>query len=90
MGQQAVAFLIAGDEAEFYRVAFLGGQDTLYDKAGRHYYKNCYIQGSIDFVFGAGDAYFDVCHTLHPHFALDYISPAPDYKRTESGTVFRA
>ena len=61
MGQQAVAFLIAGDKAQFYRVAFLGAQDTLYDKKGRHYYKDCYMKGSIDFIFGAGEAYFDVC-----------------------------
>ncbi|KAG0557848.1 hypothetical protein KC19_11G161400 [Ceratodon purpureus] len=62
VGQQAVAFRIEGDKAEFYRVAFLGGQDTLYDKKGRHYYKDCYIKGSIDFIFGAGNAFFERCN----------------------------
>lgn len=61
VGQQAVAFRIEGDQAQFLRVAFLGAQDTLYDKKGRHYYKDCYVKGSIDFVFGGGKAYFDRC-----------------------------
>lgn len=64
VGQQAVAFRIEGDKAQFYRVAFLGAQDTLYDKQGRHYFKDCYIQGSIDFVFGDGQSYYETCH-LH-------------------------
>jgi pectinesterase len=64
VAQQAVAFLIAGDKAQFYRVAFLGAQDTLYDKKGRHYYKDCYMKGSIDFIFGAGEAYFDRCNLV--------------------------
>lgn len=90
VGQQAVAFLIEGDEAEFYRVAFLGGQDTLYDKAGRHYYKNCYIQGSIDFIFGAGDAYFDGC--VLNSIAAPYSGSLTAQKKTTenqiSGFVF--
>lgn len=28
---------------------------------GRHYYKNCYIQGDVDFIFGGATAYFDGC-----------------------------
>jgi pectinesterase len=64
VGQQAVAFRIEGDKAQFLRVAFLGAQDTLYDKKGRHYFKDCYIKGSIDFVFGAGLSYYDTCHLV--------------------------
>lgn len=60
VGQQAVALRIEGDYAQFTSVAFLGAQDTLYDKKGRHYFKDCYIEGSIDFVFGGGLSYYDV------------------------------
>lgn len=28
---------------------------------GRHYYKNCYLEGDIDFVFGSATAYFEGC-----------------------------
>lgn len=70
MGQQAVALRIEGDYAQFYRVAFLGAQDTLYDKKGRHYFKDCYIKGSIDFIFGAGLSYYDVWLASFHHFKL--------------------
>ncbi|KAJ7542687.1 hypothetical protein O6H91_09G006700 [Diphasiastrum complanatum] len=52
IGKQAVAFRISGDSAAIYNCSFYGAQDTLYDHSGRHYFKNCYIQGSIDFIFG--------------------------------------
>jgi pectinesterase len=60
VGRQAVAFLIQGDMAAFYDCSFYGAQDTLYDKAGRHYFKDCYIQGSIDFIFGDGQSLYEV------------------------------
>lgn len=28
---------------------------------GRHLYKNCYIRGDVDFIFGSAIAYFDKC-----------------------------
>lgn len=60
VGRQAVAFLIEGDMAQFYNCSFYGAQDTLYDKRGRHYWKDCFIQGSIDFIFGDGQSYYEV------------------------------
>ncbi|KAG0631075.1 hypothetical protein M758_1G225600 [Ceratodon purpureus] len=63
-GRQGAAFRIAGDKAAFYNCEFYGGQDTLCDDTGRHYFKNCYIQGSIDFVFGNGQSMY-MASTLH-------------------------
>ncbi|MCO5599400.1 hypothetical protein L7F22_053503 [Adiantum nelumboides] len=65
-GRQAVAFKIAGDKGALYECNFLGAQDTLYDDHGRHYFENCYIQGSIDFIFGDGQSLYKGCklHTL--------------------------
>ena len=60
-GKQAVALRISADTAAFVGCRFLGGQDTLYDHFGRHYYKGCYIEGSVDFIFGNGLSYFEVC-----------------------------
>lgn len=60
MGKQAVALRLSGDKAALFNVAILGAQDTLYDHMGRHYFQNCYIQGSIDFVFGNGRSYYKV------------------------------
>ena len=53
-GRQAAAIRISGDMAAFHGCHFLGAQDTLYDHKGRHYFQDCYIEGSIDFIFGDG------------------------------------
>ncbi|KAM3383305.1 hypothetical protein P3S68_008880 [Capsicum galapagoense] len=59
IGKQAVAFRISADTAAFVGCKFLGAQDTLYDHLGRHYYKDCYIEGSVDFIFGNGLSFFE-------------------------------
>jgi pectinesterase len=64
VGRQAVAVRVQGDLAAFYRCRFYGAQDTLYDKNGRHYYYNCYIEGSIDFIFGDARSLFVVSATV--------------------------
>ncbi|XP_072956483.1 putative pectinesterase 11 [Typha angustifolia] len=60
----AVALSISGDRVAFYTCRFISYQDTLLDAVGRHYYKNCYIEGATDFVCGNGQSLFDRCH-LH-------------------------
>ncbi|XP_050216843.1 probable pectinesterase 53 [Mercurialis annua] len=62
IGKQAVAFRISADTAAFLGCRFLGAQDTLYDHLGRHYYKDCYIEGSVDFIFGNALSLFEGCH----------------------------
>jgi len=61
VGWQAVAIMIHSDRAEFRRCRFLGWQDTLYTATGRQYYKDCYIEGHVDFIFGNATAVFDNC-----------------------------
>lgn len=60
VGGQAVALRIGGDQAAFYNCGFYGAQDTLYDDHGRHYFKDCFIQGSIDFIFGNARSLYEV------------------------------
>ncbi|KAJ7522027.1 hypothetical protein O6H91_19G079800 [Diphasiastrum complanatum] len=60
-GRQAVALRISADYAAFYSCLFLGYQDTLYDHRGRHYFKNCYIVGAVDFIFGNGRSLYQNC-----------------------------
>ncbi|KAI3446125.1 hypothetical protein Pfo_002790 [Paulownia fortunei] len=61
---KGVALRVSGDKAAFYGCRILSYQDTLLDDAGRHYYKNCYIEGATDFVFGNAASLFERCH-LH-------------------------
>ncbi|KAL6576245.1 putative pectinesterase 8 [Orobanche hederae] len=62
IGAQAVALRIGGDQAAFWGCGFFGAQDTLHDDRGRHYFKDCYIQGSIDFIFGNAKSFYESCH----------------------------
>lgn len=59
---QAVAVRVTGDRAKFTNCRFLGFQDTLYTHGdGRQYYNKCYIEGTVDFIFGASTALFENC-----------------------------
>ncbi|CAM0882757.1 unnamed protein product [Alopecurus aequalis] len=69
-GKQAVALRVSADNAAFVGCKILGAQDTLYDHSGRHYYKDCYIEGSIDFIFGNALSLYEDCH-VHA-IARDY------------------
>ena len=60
--KQAVAMTCSSDGAVFYNCNFLGYQDTLQPKSGRQYYKDCYIAGCTDFIFGNNaTALFENC-----------------------------
>jgi pectinesterase len=58
---QAVALKTTGDRLVFRNCRFLGFQDTLYPTVGRVYFKDCYITGDTDFIFGSATAVFDHC-----------------------------
>lgn len=63
---QAVAAFIDADRVMFRNCRFLGFQDTLYTygKDNRQYYEDCYIEGTVDFIFGWSTAVFNRC-TIH-------------------------
>jgi pectinesterase len=60
---QAVAVRVDGDKVTFRNCRFLGFQDTLYPhgEKSRQYYKDCYIEGTVDFIFGWSTAVFEGC-----------------------------
>ncbi|XVF33883.1 hypothetical protein REPUB_Repub18cG0009700 [Reevesia pubescens] len=60
-GRQAVALRIYGDKAMFYKVKVVGTQDTLLDETGSHYFYQCHIQGSVDFIFGKSRSLYQDC-----------------------------
>jgi pectinesterase len=60
--KQAVAAEPMADRQVFVNCRFTGYQDTLYVKNNaRAYFKDCYIQGHTDFIFGDSTAVFDNC-----------------------------
>lgn len=77
---QALAIRVDGDRAVFRNCRFLGWQDTIFINRGRQYFENCYVEGHVDFIFGAATAFFDRCHI---HALKDgYLTAAstPDYE----------
>eukprot|EP00475_Leptophrys_vorax_P004300 TRINITY_DN12563_c0_g1_i3.p1 TRINITY_DN12563_c0_g1~~TRINITY_DN12563_c0_g1_i3.p1 ORF type:complete len:386 (-),score=8.60 TRINITY_DN12563_c0_g1_i3:361-1518(-) len=57
-GQQAVALRVDSDQAAFHMIRVSGFQDSLFASTGRQYYKNCVIEGAVDFIFGNAAAIF--------------------------------
>jgi hypothetical protein len=93
-GGQAVAFRISGDKAFFFGCGFYGAQDTLCDDAGRHYFRDCYIEGSIDFIFGNARSLYKVRTAYvrsrrHTH-AYTCTHPATCWFRTDDEVKTRA
>lgn len=64
----ALAALVSGDRSSFHDCSFISVQDTLSDLAGRHYYENCYIEGSVDFIFGNAQSIFQVQNCICPQY----------------------
>ncbi len=61
---QAVALKTQGDRQAFYDCRILGYQDTyLGNSIGRAYFKNSYLEGNVDFIFGRQTVVFDQCTT---------------------------
>ncbi|MEO5858565.1 MAG: pectate lyase [Pyrinomonadaceae bacterium] len=86
-GSQAVAVLVEADRAVFNNCRFLGWQDTLYAKNGRQYYRDSYIEGHVDYIFGQAAAAFDNCR-IHSK-ADGYIAAPMRFAGTESsGFIF--
>ena len=60
---QAVSLHTEGDYLIFTNCRFLGHQDTIYTGVAgtRLYFKDCYIEGTTDFIFGPSTAWFENC-----------------------------
>jgi len=60
---QAVAVESDGDYGRFINCRFTGFQDVLLidGKQARQYFRDCYIEGTTDFIFGGATAWFENC-----------------------------
>lgn len=61
---QAVALRVEGNRAAFINCRMTGFQDVLFLSGSgvKHYFRDCYIEGTTDFIFGAATAVFRNCH----------------------------
>lgn len=85
---QAVALHTEGDKLLFINCRFLGHQDTIYTGVGgtRLYFKDCYIEGTTDFIFGPSTAWFENC-TIKSK-ANSYVTAASTPADQSYGYIF--
>lgn len=85
---QAVALHVEADRAAFVNVRLKGFQDTVYlaGEGHRTLFSNCYIEGTTDFIFGAGTALFEDCEIRS--LANSYITAASTPAHSDFGLVF--
>jgi len=86
---QAVALSVNATRCYFENCAFLGFQDTLYTagEGSKQYFKNCYIEGSTDFIFGEATVVFEFC-IVHSK-TNSYVTAASTPKGQKFGYVFK-
>lgn len=80
---QAVAVRVTGDRVKFINCRFLGFQDTLYTHGdnSRQYYYKCYIEGTVDFIFGASTALFSNCTIFGKRGGFYTAASTPENKK---------
>lgn len=85
---QAVAVHTEGDDISFDNCRLLGNQDTLLTagRGAKLRFKDCYIEGTTDFIFGPSSALFEDC-TIHS-LGDSYVTAASTPEDVEVGYVF--
>ncbi len=85
---QACAITVDADRAAFINCRFIANQDTIYTygKGQRQYFRNCWIEGTTDFIFGASTCWFEECTILSKKNS--YVTAASTPEREKFGYVF--
>lgn len=85
---QAVALHTEGDHLVVINCRILGNQDTIYTgMAGtRLYFRDCYIEGTTDFIFGPSTAWFENC-TIKSKIN-SFVTAASTPKDVKYGYIF--
>ena len=85
---QAVSLHLEGDHILVQNCRLLGNQDTVYTGIAnnRSAFYDCYIEGTTDFIFGPGRAWFENCEIRSK--ANSYITAASSPAGQEYGYVF--
>ncbi len=80
LGGQDTLFTAPLPPKEVEQRGFAGPKEFAPRRPGRHYYRNCYIEGDVDFIFGGAAAYFEGCeihskYTGHDSFVTAASTP---------------
>lgn len=89
-GPQALAIRTLADRMAFFNCRFLSFQDTWFTTTNdddRHYIKDCYLEGAVDYIFGGGDVLAE--NTTFYNVRSGSIITAPSQKNSRYGYIFR-
>ncbi|MET1073051.1 MAG: pectinesterase family protein [Umezawaea sp.] len=96
--EQAVALAANGDRQVYDNVRVLGNQDTLlswgpsYTSRYRQYFRNSYVEGDVDFIFGLGTVVFtnSTIHSLSRGSSSNngYVTAAATDRNNPYGFLF--
>ncbi|MFH7013560.1 pectate lyase [Flavobacterium sp. FlaQc-52] len=86
---QAIALSVVANRVQISNCLILGNQDTLYlsGENVKQYFKDCYIEGTTDFIFGNATTLFENC-TIHS-MKDSFITAASTPEGTAFGFVFK-
>jgi pectinesterase len=86
---QAVALNVNATRVIISNCSLLGNQDTLYTsgEGAKNYFKDCYIEGTTDFIFGDATVLFENC--IINSKSNSYITAASTPQNTEFGYIFK-
>ena len=85
---QAVALHTQGTRILFVNCRFLGNQDTIYTGGieTQLFFKDCYIEGTTDFIFGPSTAWFEGCTIKNK--SNSYVTAASTPQNVKYGYIF--
>lgn len=89
-GPQALAMSSQADCAAFYNCKFQSFQDTwmtVTNDTCRHYVKNCWIEGAVDYFYGSGDVLVE--NSTFYNVRSGSVIVAPCHGNAKYGYVFR-
>lgn len=79
-GPQALAMRSCNDRQAFYNCKFRSYQDTWFtsttNSTDRHYVKECYIEGAVDYFYGGGDIYVENSEFCNVRSGSVIVAPA--------------
>jgi pectinesterase len=91
LGGQDTLFTAPLPPAPIEKNGFRGPKEFSPRIHGRHYYKNCFICGDVDYIFGSATAYFEGCELFSNDLGREingYVTAASTPQEEAYGYVF--
>lgn len=86
---QALALRVQADRSAFKNCRFVSRQDTmLLDKLARCYFTECFIEGTVDFIYGDATAVFEDC-ILNSPYETGYLTASSCPQNAPYGYLFK-